>query len=85
MTLEQNSQSWLMSYSHHIPYYTHVANSALLRAYVSHLINFCYTFVNLSIKVCNWNVSMLGVVIWHYESCPKSSRGISRWDVTRIM
>jgi len=26
----------------------------------------------------------IGVVILHYESCRKTSRGISRWDVTRI-
>jgi hypothetical protein len=86
MNLEQNSQSWLMSYSH-IPYYTQLCPiQPSCGHYVSHIIKFCYTFVNLSIKVCNWNVCMyIGVVILHYESCPQTSRGIiSRWDVTQI-
>jgi hypothetical protein len=82
MTLEQNSHSWLMSYSH-IPYYTHVANLALLQTCVSPyqiLLHFCW-FVNKSLQLeCEY----IGVVILHYESCPKSSRGISRWDVTQI-
>jgi hypothetical protein len=50
MNLEQNSQSWLMSYSQ-IPYNTHVANSALLWTYVSHyqfLLHYCQ-FVNKSL------------------------------------